>query len=549
VQLDFIASTGAFVLRVPRGVGHPEPHTLMSEHGLDFSTSRSTSSEAMLFTREPYAAVAFWQYATPRAREQLITLQTQIDLSWAKESKGHIDVPDDEELAPFQVAGVEYALRRMCTLFGDVPGLGKSPEAMAVCNEVKAKRVLIVCPANIRLQWVKVVRRWTTMKYPYTVYPVLHGRHGINPAANFTIVSYDLASSPSIWRALSKLHFDVLILDEAHYCKTVDARRTRTVFGGGLNPLADALFTRADMILGLTGTPLPNRPREAYTLARGLCYDAIDFMSEDTFKSRFNPSRRVVNDDGKVFIDERAGRHGELQARLRSNFMVRREKYGPNGVGYQLGMMHLPQYEVIQVEETKEVKRALAAERMLDIDPEELEGVDAECLGQVATVRRLMGLAMAPLAAEYVDMLLDGGEEKIVVFAHHIQVLDLLCSRLAKWGVVRIDGSLSQQKKQKRVDDFRLNPRIQLCIGNMQSMGTGTDGLQEVCHRAVFAEPDWVSGTNQQCVDRLDRGGQNVKVQADFLVAPGSFVERILGSALRKGQTTFKALDRVMGDL
>jgi SWI/SNF-related matrix-associated actin-dependent regulator 1 of chromatin subfamily A len=547
VQLDFVPSTGAYVLRVPRGVGGIEPHVLMMEHGLDFSNTASTPQTAVLFTREPYAAVAFYQYATPRAQAALLHLQEQIALSWVKESQGHIKVPDDEELAPFQIGGVEYALRRMCTLFGDVPGLGKSPEAIAVCNEIGAKRVLVLCPANIRLQWVKVIRRWTTMRYPYTVYPVLHGRHGVNPSANWTIVSYDLASSPAIWKALAKGTYDCLIIDEAHYCKTVDARRTRTVFGGGLNPIAAPLFERAGMILGLTGTPLPNRPREAYTLARGLCWDAIDFMSEDTFKSRFNPSRRVVNDDGKVYVDERAGRHGELQARLRSNFMVRREKYGPNGVGYQLGMMHLPQYEVIQVEETKEVKRALAAERMLDIDPEQLEGVDAECLGQVATVRRIMGLAMAPLAAEYVEMLLDGGEEKIVVFAHHIQVLDHLCEKLAKWGVVRIDGSMSQQKKQKQVDSFRLNPRIQVCAGNMQSMGTGTDGLQEVAHRAVFAEPDWVDGTNQQAVDRLDRGGQTTKVQADFLVAPGSFLERVLGAALRKGQTTHKALDRRIG--
>lgn len=547
MHLDYVPETKAYVLRIPRGRG-VEPHTLMLEHGLDFSTSASTAETAVLFTREPYAAVTFWQYATPRAKDQLLRLQTEIDASWARESKGHIKVPDDEELAPFQIAGVEYALRRQCTLFGDVPGLGKSPEAMAFCNEVGAKRVLILCPANIRLQWVKVIRRWTTLQYPYTVYPVLHGRHGIHPTANFTVVSYDLASSPAIWKALAKGTYDVLILDEAHYLKTVDAKRTRTVFGrhDGEAQAAEALFNRAGAIIGLTGTPLPNRPRECYTLARGLCFDAIDFMSEDTFKSRFNPSMRGVTDNGKVYIDERAGRHGELQARLRSNLMVRREKYGPRGVGYQLGMMNLPSFEIIQVEETKEVKHALQAERMLDIDPEDLEGADAECLGHVAVVRRMMGLAMAPLAAEYADMVLDGGEEKILVFAHHIKVLDILCERLAKWGVVRIDGSLSQQKKQKRVDDFRLNPRIQVCVGNMQSMGTGTDGLQEVAHRAIFAEPDWVHGTNQQCVDRLDRGGQHERVQADFLVAPGSFIERILASALRKHQVTHKALDRII---
>lgn len=546
MQLDFVPSTSAFVLRVPRGPGHPKPHELQTEHGLDFSTTASTPETAVLFTREPYAAVAFWKYATPRAQEKLIHLQTEIDASWAKESQGHIKVPEDETLAPFQVAGVEYALRRAATLFGDVPGLGKSPEAIAVCNEIGARRVLVLCPANIRLQWVKVIRRWSTMAYPYTVYPILHGRRGVNPNANWTVVSYDLCSSPGIWKALAKLTYDVLIIDEAHYCKTVDAKRTRAVFGGGLNPLAEPLFSRAGMILGLTGTPLPNRPREAYTLARGLCFDAIDFMSEDSFRYRFNPSRKVTTEDDRVFVDERAGRHAELQARLRANFMVRREKYGPNGVGYQLGMTNKPQYEVITVEETTGIKRALAAEKMLDLDPEQLEGVDAECLGQVATVRRLMGEAMAPLAAEYIKMQFDGGEDKIVVFAHHIKVLDYLCKELAKYGVVRIDGSLSQHQKQKRVDIFRTNPRIGACVGNMQSMGTGTDGLQEVCQRAIFAEPDWVSGTNQQCVDRLDRGGQQRQVQADFLVAPGSFLERVLGSALRKHQTTHKALDRVM---
>lgn len=545
--LDYVPQTGAYVLRVPRMSG-VAPHTLMLEHGLDMSTSASTAETAVLFTREPYAAVAFWQYASPRAKDQLIRLQTEIDHSWAKESKGHIKVPQDEELAPFQIAGVEYALRRNCTLFGDVPGLGKSPEAIAFCNETGARRVLILCPANIRLQWVKVIRRWTTLEYPYTVYPILHGRRGVHPTANFTVVSYDLASSPAIWKALAKQTYDVLILDESHYLKTPDAKRTRAVFGFNdtrLNEI-EPLFSRAGAILGLTGTPLPNRPRECYTLARGMCFDAIDFMSEETFKSRFNPSMKGVTENGKVFVDERAGRHGELQARLRSNFMVRREKYGPNGVGYQLGMMNLPQYEIIHVEETREIKRALQAERMLDIDPEDLEGADAECLGNVAVVRRQMGMAMSPLAAEYAEMVLDGGEEKVLIFAHHIKVLDVLCQKLAKWGVVRIDGSLNQNQKQQRVDEFRLNPRIQVCVGNMMSMGTGTDGLQEVAHRAIFAEPDWVHGTNQQCVDRLDRGGQKVKVQADLLVAPGSFLERILASALRKHQTTHKALDRVM---
>jgi len=545
LKLDYNPSNGAFLLRVPRGPG-VDINTLMSEHGLDLSTASSTPAEAVLFTREPYCAVTFWEYATPRAQEVLIGLQQEIALSWRKEGAGHIDVPLDEELAPFQIAGVQYAKRRQNTLIGDVPGLGKTPMAIAFANEIRAERTLVICPANIRLQWAKNIRRWSTMEYPYVVYPILHGRHGVHPTAAWTVVSYDLARTAPIGKALARGEYDLLILDEAHYTKEVSSLRSRAIWGGGENRVFEALASRAKAILALTGTPLPNRPREAYTLARGLCFDAIDFMSEDSFRDRFNPSLKRETAEGKIYIDERSGRHGELQSRMRANFMVRREKYGTNGVGYQLKLMHIPNYDIVHVDMTGAVKAALKAESMLDIDPETLEGADAETLGHVAVVRRMMGIAIAPLAADYVRMCLDGGEEKIVLFGHHVEVLNILEKALAEYGVVRIDGSHSAAQKQKKVDDFIRNPRLGVCLGNMLSMGTGTDGLQEVAWHAIFAESDWTPGTNQQAVDRLDRGGQDTQVQADFLVAPGSFSEKVLAGALRKLQTTNKALDRRM---
>lgn len=545
MQLDFNAGNSTFILRIPRG--EAEPTVIMAEHGLDFSTSASSPGEAVLFTHEPYAAVAFWEYATPRAQQALVQLQTEIGASWAQSSDAHIKCPPDEELWPFQKAGVEYALRRQNTLFGDVPGLGKTAQAICYANEIEAKRVLVICPANIRLQWVKMIRRWTTMQWPYTVYPILHGRHGVHPTANWTVVSYDLARTAAIGKALAKGSYDLLVLDEAHYLKTIDSLRTRAIFGGGEERHFDALAGRAGSIVGLTGTPLPNRPREAYTLARGICFDAIDWASEETFTKRFNPSKVVTGERGDgspyTYVDERSGRFGELQARLRANFMVRREKHGPNGV---MGQLQLPIYDIVHVEETGAIKAALKAESMLDIDPENLEGADIATLGSIATVRRMMGIAIAPLAADYIEMCLDGGEEKIVLFGHHHEVLDILEARLRKYGLVRIDGSVSQVQRQKRVDEFRTNPRVQICLGNLISMGIGTDGLQDVCRHAVIAEADWTPGNNQQGVDRLDRGGQTGQVQADFLVARNSFSERILAGALRKNKTTHAALDRRM---
>lgn len=540
MQLDFVPSTQMFTLRVPRASGRVEE--IMQASGWDFSQPASTVRDALLFTPESYAAAEFFEFATERAAHELQAINHGVQESWRQESGAHIKCPADQELWPFQKAGIEYALRRRNTLIGDQPGLGKTAQAICFANEIAAKRVLVLCPANIRLQWAKNIRRWTTMAWPYVVYPILRGGHGVHPSAAWTVVSYDLARTPAIAAALAKGIYDLLVLDEAHYCKTIDAGRTRSVFGGGANRTAEPLASRAGAILALTGTPLPNRPREAYTLARGLCWDSIDMMSEDSFTRRFNPTmrREKVTADGRtvVFNDERTGRHGELQARLRSNFMVRRQKRDV------LTQLKLPVFDIVQVEETAAIKQALAAESMLEIDPENLEGADAVVLGDIATVRRLMGVAIAPQAADYVEMVLDGGEDKIVLFAYHHQVMDILEARLRKYGVVRVDGAVSPQKKQKLVDLFRTEKRIRVFLGQMVSVGTGTDGLQDVCSHAIFAEADWVPGNNQQAVDRLDRGGQTRTVQADFLVAAGSFSERVLATALRKLKTTHAALDK-----
>lgn len=542
MQLEYHDATSAFTLKVPRSEA-ALIQNLMREHGFDFSLPASTPSEACLFTKEPYAAASFANCATQRAFGQLRPMLEQIALSWRNESNVHISCPADQELWGFQKSNIEYALPRKCTLIGDQPGLGKTPTAVCFANEIRAKRSLVICPASIRLQWVKKIREWTILRWPYTVHPILVGRHGVHPTAEWTVVSYDLARTEAIGKALAKGHYDLLILDEAHYLKTTDSRRTRAVFGGGHARLFEEFAARSERILALTGTPLPNRPREAYTLARGLCWDSIDWMSEDSFRERFNPSQTIEKIDPitgrtKVYVDERSGRHGELQNRLRANFMTRHLK---REVMPQLKM---PIYDIIQLEETTAVKQALKAESLLGIDPENLEGADAVAFGAIATARRLMGIALAPQVADYIDMVIDGGEEKLVVFAYHHEVLDILQKAWEKHGVLRVDGGTSANRKIKSVELFQSDPQYQIFLGQIVACGTGTDGLQHVSCHAFIAEPDWVHGVNEQAFDRLDRGGQNRVVQGDIFVAPGSFSEKILASALRKGHTVHSALDK-----
>ena len=510
--LDYNPATACFILRVPRS-DKALIRELTQSHGLDFSYKASTTEEAVLYTKEPYAAVSFYNHATLRAAPLLKDLAGAIELSRLPDSPATYWSPPDAELWPFQRASVAFALQRQNCLVGDQPGLGKTPIAITVANEIEARHVLVVCPANIRRQWERKIEQWSRAyleRYPgdCKVQAITSGSRAVaevdSYSATWNIVSYDLARTKKVGSVLAKQQFDLVILDEAHYLKTIDSQRTRAIIGGGTKREFEPILSRTSRVLALTGTPLPNRPREAYALTRALCWDAIDWASEDSFNARFNPIivREGVRANGTPyrFTDERTGRHAELQNRLRANLMVRHLKRDV------MKDLKLPVYDIIQVEETGAVKQALKAERLLDFDPESLAGADMAVLGHVAQVRHQMGVAMAPQIADYVQMLLDGGEDKLVVFAWHVEVLDILSKRLGKNGLVRVDGRTSPAAKDRLIQQFINDPKVKIALGNIQAMGTGTDGLQEVATHGLIAEPSWTPGENIQCGDRLDRG-------------------------------------------
>lgn len=516
---------------------------LTKEYGLDWSLATGD-----LYTPQPYCAATFIDYATPEARGRLDWIGQEVEASRRAVSDSHFDVPEGLQLWPYQKADLEYMLRREHSLDADEPGLGKTPTAIVLANEMQAQRVLVVCPASIRFQWVRRILEWSTMGKSYAVpdrmvYAITTAKGGVHPRAAWTVVSYELARSSGVLGALRKGRYDLLILDECHYLKTYDAKRSRAVFGGGHDPLYhEALAACAGRVVGLSGTPLPNRPREAYNLARHLCHESIDYMSEERFNSRFNPVDliRGKRDDGTEFTykNEHSGRHAELQNRLRANFMTRHLKRDV------LTQLHYPVYELVRVEETHAVKTALRAESLLGIDPETLSGADATVLGHIAEARRLMGEAMAPQVAGYAKVLVSGGVAKLVIFYWHISVGAILEKALGSLGVTRVDGHTGAQRKDQLVQKFIDDPTQHVLIGNMLSLGVGTDGLQAVSAYAIIAEPDWTPANNVQPIDRLNRIGQTRTVQADIMVAPGSIAEKVLASALRKLNITNNALDR-----
>lgn len=528
-----------FVLRVP-SARKSEVASLMAQRGLTFSTSASSRHEAVLFSQNPYSLADLAETNSP----MLGAYRRKIDLSRSLEGVGTRRLPPGVELWEYQKATLDYLLERRGGINADQPGLGKTPTSIAYCNEREAQRVLVIVPASVRIQWGSQIAKFSTIP-KVNVSVMLKVKDGIHPTAHYQVISYDSARNPAIMRAIAKYDWDVLICDEAHKMKNIDALTARAVLGnsrgeyhhGEIKMKAIAGYCREH--LALTGTLLLNRPSECFNLFRFFDHEAIDFMSEDKFKDRYNRQADMKTIEGKRFKLESTSLEQELQNRLRVNIMARHEKKDV------LPFMKPPRYSVAKCQENGAIKAALDVEGMLGLSIEEIQTTkNFEILGHIAEARRLMGVALAPQIAEYALDFLEGSDEKLCIFGWHIEVLDIFERLLSQYGTVRVDGSKSPLARQKAVDDFIGDPNVRIFIGNMQSAGTGLDGLQTVCSKCYLAEPDWVPAQNEQAVSRLDRLGQENLVSAEIFVAPGSLSEKILVKALEKMNTIHKVLDQ-----
>jgi len=531
-----------FILRIP-SAQKKFVADQMAYRGLTFSTSASSREEAVLWATNPYALADLADETCPK----LAAYRREIDLSRALDGKGTLRLPPGKELWDYQKATLDYLLARGGGINGDQPGLGKTPTSIAYANAREAQRILVIVPASVRLQWAERIKEWSTIPRVH-VSVMLKVKDGIHPTAHYQVISYDAARNPAIIRAISKYKWDLLICDEAHKMKNIDALTTRAILGNSRGEYhhgdvkMKAIAGYCTEHLALTGTLLLNRPSECYNLIRFFDHEAIDFMSEEKFKERYNRQADMKTIEGKRFKLESTSLELELQNRLRVNVMARHEKKDV------FTMMKPPRYAIVKCEENGAVRGALDAEGMLGLSVEEIQTTkDFEILGHIAEARRLMGVALAPQISDYAADFLEGSDEKLVIFGWHLEVLDIFEQELSRFGTVRIDGRKSPAARQKAVDDFTNLPNVRVFIGNIQAAGTGLDGLQQVCSRCYLAEPDWVPAQNEQAVSRLDRIGQENLVTAEIFVAPGSISEKILVKALEKMNVIHKVLDERNG--
>ncbi len=383
----------------------------------------------------------------------------------------------------YQQKTIDWLRDRSSSLVCHEPGLGKS----LIAAESAEPPALVVCPASVRRHW----RRTIEEQRP-------------GDASQFEVMSY---ADRDLF-LMNPRHFRSLIIDEVHFVKTPTSQRSRTVC-----KLARRIG-RKGKVIALSGTLVPNRPIELWPILYSMRFTDMDYLS---FAYRY----------AAAYEDE----WGELDVRGASNLDELRDLLAPDCMRYL-------KTDVLD-ELPSKTWRVLA----LDLPPGEAEkeftvsGLrrmrDSIAQEAMSTILKEQGMRKLPQVVEHCKLALEE-EPKIVVFAHHRDMIEALCEKLNFYRPVRLWGGMSDKQKDLAVQCFRDDPECRVFVGQIQAAGTGVDGLQHAANRVIFAEGSWVPSDLQQASDRLHRLGQELPVLVDVLTIDGSIDEAMLRKALEK---------------
>jgi SWI/SNF-related matrix-associated actin-dependent regulator of chromatin subfamily A-like protein 1 len=445
------------------------------------------------------------------------------------------------ELEPYQedcrdwLAGVS----RRC-LAGD-PGIGKTPIGVAVCDKLNAQRVLTLGPAISVEVWRRHFRDWSVLGLPIVI---VRTAMDLRSGPGVFILSYTLAALRKDIGVMVKggETFDVMLLDEAHALKNSQSARTEQVYGNGAQGGADSYVANATHVYALTGSPTPNHAGELYTHLRALAPELIRAntgqpMDEYTFLQRYTVGAHAP-DGWRVYGNKNAI---ELRARIKPFIkrVTKKQAFGSRGyVEPLVATFPLPDSVLPRDFRPSDAPKLHELACLHDngaIDDDEFMLRARNEMGEFARARHEVGLAKVEGVAQLVENdLAARHDEKIVVFAWHLDVIDGIANRLSGRGVKVevIVGSTPQGARTKYIDRFQTQREPRVIIIQMAAGGHVITLTRS--HNVIIVEPDPVPENNRQPISRCDRFGQTERVLARLISIPGTIDDRIAEICARK---------------
>ncbi|NXN19701.1 SMAL1 protein, partial [Indicator maculatus] len=438
----------------------------------------------------------------PEAVIQTFAGQIQRSTSQTDTPDADLSVVDSKivsSLMPFQREGVNFAiLRNGRLLLADDMGLGKTIQAICIAAYYRKEwPLLVVTPSSVRFTWAEAFHRWLPSLSPGSTNVIVTGKDNLT-ASLINIVSFDLLSKMD---KQLKNTFQVVIIDESHFLKNIKTARCR---------VAMPLLKAAKRVILLSGTPAMSRPVELYTQIAAV--QPTFFPQFHSFGLRYCDAKKLPwgwDYSGSSNLTE-------LKILLEESIMIRRLK---SDVLSQLPAKQRKMVVVAPEGISAKTKAVLAAEAK-----KMAQGYKSKQQEKEALLVFYSKTAEAKIhsVVEYILELLESGNHKFLVFAHHKIVLDAIVAVLENKHVeyIRIDGSTMSAERQSLCQKFQNSEKQIVAVLSLTAANMGL--TLSAADLVVFAELFWNPGILIQAEDRAHRIGQTSSVNVHYLVAKGT---------------------------
>ena len=406
-------------------------------------------------------------------------------------------------------------------ILADDMGLGKTTSTIIAALETKAKKILIICPASLKINWQREIENYTDR----SVY-IAEGKH-FSTEHDFVIVNYDILKNFYDLKdkensLIYKSNFELIIIDEAHYIQNGQAQRTK---------LVNSFVKSVDKLWLLTGTPMTSRPMNYYNLlfliespvAQNWMAYAIRYCQGYQFKAG---NRKIWNVSGASNLEELRDRTSrQVLRRLKTEVLDLPDKI----ISPIYLRLKSKLYEGLMGEYYDWYKNKKEESSSLTVQ-----------FSKLMKVRQVIAEEKINDTIELAQNIIDQ-DKKVIIFTNFTDTLQKIHSHFGKQSVY-LDGSCTKPQRQYSVDQFQENDKIKVFVGNLKAAGVGitlTAGEAVIMNDLSFVPSD-----HDQAQDRAYRYGQKNSVSVYYPIFENT-IEGVIYDMLSKKKNI---IDTVMGD-
>lgn len=406
-------------------------------------------------------------------------------------------------------------------ILADDMGLGKTTSTIIAALETGAKKILIVCPASLKINWQREIENYSNR-------PVFiaEGKK-FSTDHDFVIINYDILKNFHDTKEkenslLEKSNFDLVILDEAHMISNGQAQRTKII---------NSFVKKIDKVWLLTGTPMTSRPMNYYNLlniiespvAQNWKAYAIRYCQGFQFTAG---KRKVWNVSGASNLEELRDRTSkQILRRLKEDVLDLPDK------------IITPVYLRLKSKEYEELMGDYYD--WYDKNPEESSSLTVQ-FSKLMKVRKVIANEKTKQTIEFAENIIDQGK-KVIIFTNFTDTLQTIHHHFGKQSVY-LDGSCSNSVRQQAVDLFQNDEKIKVFVGNLKAAGVGLTLTR--AEAVIMNDLSFVPAEHAQAEDRAYRYGQKSNVLVYYPLFENT-IEGVIYDILNKKKQIIRT---VMGD-